>query len=354
MKILVTGGTGFTGSALSFRLLEEGHDVRILDYQEGIRDGALREAGAEIHYGSVTDLEEVREAVSGCDFVFHVAAAFRELDRPESFYRQVNVGGTRNVMRAAREERVEKVVYCSTQGVHGHIDDPPGDESSPIEPEDHYQQTKYEGEDVVREFIDAGMNATILRPTAIYGPGDPERFFMIYRFVERGWFPMFGDGETHYHPVYIDNLVDAFLLTLDPEKGRGETYLIGDEEYVPIERLVRQVADAMETNVRIVHLPFLPLLFAAHACEKICDLVGVTPPLFPRRADWYRQERAFQIEKARHELGYEPRVGLAEGLRRTAEWYWEEGYLEDPRSDTEQSPSREPSEAVPVEGAASR
>lgn len=328
MKILVTGGTGFTGSALVFRLLEKGHDIRVLDYKEGIRDEALRAAGAEIVYGSVTDAAAVREATEGCAFVYHVAAAFRELDEPEAFYHDVNVGGTRNVMEAAKACGVKKIVYCSTQGVHGHIADPPGDESSPIEPEDYYQQTKYEGEEVVREFINQGMNTTILRPTAIYGPGDPERFLMIYKFVDKGWFPMFGAGQTYYHPVYIDNLVDAFLLVMDPEKGRGETYIIADEEYVPIEELVKRVAKAMDKEVRIIHLPFLPLIAAAHVCEKVCQPFGITPPLFPRRADWYRQVRAFSIEKARRELGYEPRVGLDEGLRKTAEWYWQEGYLE--------------------------
>lgn len=341
MKILVTGGTGFTGSALVFRLLREGYDVRVLDYKEGIRDTALREAGAEIVYGSVADAAAVREATEGCALVYHLAAAFRELDEPDAFYYEVNVGGTRNVMEAARAGGVKKVIYCSTQGVHGHVDDPPGDESSPIAPEDYYQQTKYEGEEVVRAFMDEGMSATILRPTAIYGPGDPERFFMIYRWVERGWFPMFGSGDTYYHPVYIDNLVDAFLLVMDAEKGRGETYIIADEEYVPIKELVEQVAKAMGRAVRILHFPFLPLLVAAHACEKLCKPFGITPPLFPRRADWYRQVRAFKIDKARRELGYAPRVGLEEGLRRTAEWYWQEGYLEKERDRTDPKSERQ-------------
>jgi len=327
MKVLVTGGTGFTGSALVLRLLDEGYDVRILDYKEGIRDEMLRGAGAEIVYGSVADPATVEKATIGCEFVFHVAAAFRELDVPDTFYKEVNVGGTRNVMEAAVTCGVKKVVYCSTQGVHGNIANPPGDESSPIEPEDYYQQTKYEGEEVVREFIGNGVNATILRPTAIYGPGDPERFFMIYKRVNKGWFPMFGSGKTFYHPVYIDNLVDAFLLVMDSKKGQGETYIIADKEYVPIKDLVQRVANAMDKEVKITHLPFYPLLAAAHVCEKVCKPFGITPPLFPRRADWYRQVRAFKIDKARNELGFEPRIDLDEGLKRTAEWYLKNGYL---------------------------
>ena len=327
MNILVTGGTGFTGSALVFRLLNEGHHVRILDYKEGIRDDDLRKAGAEIVYGSITDVSAVSETTKGCEIVFHVAAAFREMDVPDSFYKEVNVGGTRNVMVAAEKRNVQKVIYCSTQGVHGNIDNPPGDENSPIEPEDYYQQTKFEGEEVVREYMNRGLNATILRPTAIYGPGDPERFFMIYKRVENGWFPMFGSGETYYHPVYIDNLVDAFLLVMDTQRGLGSTYIVADDEYVSIRNLVKRVARAMDINVHIITLPFLPLKAASHVCEKICQPIGITPPLFPRRADWYKQVRAFKIDKARTELGYNPVVGLDEGLRRTAEWYRQEGYL---------------------------
>lgn len=327
MQVLVTGGCGFTGAALVERLLHDGHQVRALDYKPGIRDDRLRQAGAEIIYASVTDADAVRKAVAGCDVVQHLAAAFRELNVAESFYDEVNVGGTRIVMEAARDAGVRKVVYCSTQGVHGHITNPPGDEQSPIAPADYYQKTKFEGEVVVQAFIKAGLKATILRPTAIYGPGDPERFFMIFRKARQGTFQMFGSGRTFYHPVYIDNLVDAFVLAMDPNKGNGETYLIADEEYVTIKELVTRVAKAMGTTVTIRHFPLWPLLVVAHVVEKACKPFHITPPIFPRRADWFRQVRAFRIDKARRELGYNPRIGLDEGLRRTAQWYRQEGYL---------------------------
>jgi nucleoside-diphosphate-sugar epimerase len=327
VKILVTGGTGFSGSALVLRLLQDGHQVRSLDYKKGIRDDALAAAGAEIVYGSITDRAVVGKAVEGCEVVQHLAAAFRELDVPRQFYYEVNRNGTQNVMEAARAHGVRKVVYCSTQGVHGHIRNPPGDENSPIAPEDYYQETKYLGEEVVRDWMKQGMKATIIRPTAIYGPGDPERFFMIFKRVKKGVFPMFGTGKTFYHPVYIDNLVDAFVLAMDSERGNGETYIIADEEYVTIQDLVRRVAGAMKKDVVIRRYPFFPLLVAAHVCEKLCKPFKIAPPVFPRRADWYRQVRAFRIDKARRELGYSPRIGLDEGLRRTYEWYRANGYL---------------------------
>jgi len=211
--------------------------------------------------------------------------------------------------------------------VHGNIDNPPGAEDSPIQPADYYQKTKYEAEPVVNEYFARGMKTCILRPAAIYGPGDPERFFMIFRRVAKGVFPMFGSGKTYYHPLYVDNLVDAHMLVMEEGAGNGQAYLIADEEYFEIEELVKRVAKAMDVNVRIPHYPITPLVIAGHVFEKVCKPFGITPPIFPRRVDWYRQNRAFDISKAKRELGYQPRIGIDEGLRNTAEWYREEGYL---------------------------
>ncbi|MCF8041816.1 MAG: NAD(P)-dependent oxidoreductase [Desulfarculaceae bacterium] len=327
MKILVTGGTGFTGSALVKKLISLGHQVVALDYKEGLIPQNLREAGAEVHIGSVTDKDLVEKAMQGVEIVHHLAAAFRELNVPETFYDDVNTGGTRNVFEAAVRHGVRKVVYCSTCGVHGNVDNPPGGEEAPIQPADYYQQTKYNGELVAQEFFAQGMKTSILRPAAIYGPGDPERFFMIYSRVAKGVFPMFGSGKTLYHPLYIDNLVDAFLLAQEEDKGLGQAYLIADEHFYPIEELVKRVAQAMGREVKIPHYPVWPLVAAGHVCEKLCKPFGVTPPIFPRRVDWYRQNRAFKIDKAKAELGYAPKVGIDEGLKNTYLWYQEMGYL---------------------------
>jgi len=139
---------------------------------------------------------------------------------------------------------------------------------------------------------------------------------------------MFGNGKTFYHPLYIDNLVDALVLAMDMGKGIGEAYLIADEEYVEIEDLVRRVAAAMGTKVRVPHFPVLPVVALGHVVEMVCKPFKIAPPIFPRRVDWYRQNRAFDISKAKRDLGYEPRVPLDEGLRLTYEWYRDEGLLD--------------------------
>ena len=327
MKIFVTGATGFTGKALIRRLLDDGHQVIGLDYKEGHKTAELRGWGAELIIGSVTDPQVVRHCMQGVDVVQHLAAAFREMNVPQSHYYDVNVTGTRNVLAAAFEAKVRKFVYCSTCGVHGNVDDPPGGEDAPIQPADYYQQTKYEAEPIVLEYVRRGLKATIIRPAAIYGPGDPERFYLIYRRVAKGWFPMIGSGRTYYHPLYIDNLVDALILAMDESKGNGEAYLIADEEYVAIEDLVRRVGRVMNVDLKVRRFPVWPVVAAGHVVEKVCKPLGINPPIFPRRVDWYRQNRAFRIDKAKRELGYRPAVSLDDGLRRTYEWYRSEGLV---------------------------
>ena len=327
MRVLVTGGTGFTGSHLVRRFLAKGDEVLVVDNQKGLFYEDLKKQGAKITLGSVTDQSLMKKVTSGCELVYHIAAAFRQLNVPDRHYWDVNVEGTRHLVDAAFKSGVRRFVYCSTQGVHGHIKNPPGSEQSPIEPEDYYQLTKHEGEKVVQEYVSQGLDAVTLRPTAIYGPGDPERFLILFRLAKRGSFLMFGNGETFYHPVYIDNLVDAFELAGEKMGIAGQTYIIGDEKYCSITDLVQNVADAMGVSVRIRYLPFWPLWTAALVCENVCKPLRVTPPLFRRRVDWFRQVRAFSIDKAKKELGYQPKVDLPTGLRRTAQWYAEHRYV---------------------------
>lgn len=329
MKTLVTGGTGFTGSHLVRRLLRDGHDVYVLDNARGLFHDELVKLGARIELGSVADRAVCEKAIRESDpeVVYHLAAAFRQLNVPKQFYWDVNVEGTRYLCEAAQRHGVRKFVYCSTQGVHGNIKNPPGDENSPIEPEDYYQYTKWEGERVVNDLVQrTGFDATTVRPTAIYGPGDPARFLMMFKRSLNGTFIMFGDGKTTYHPVYIDNLVDCFLLAA--EKGRkGEAYIAGDEHYYTLNELITYVGRSMGIDVKIKHYPYWPLYLASAVVEFACMPLRITPPIFRRRAAWFKQVRAFSIDKAKRELGYRPRVGIEEGLAATAKWYKENGYL---------------------------
>ncbi|MGH7804949.1 MAG: NAD-dependent epimerase/dehydratase family protein [Candidatus Binatia bacterium] len=327
MQVLVTGGTGFTGSHVVRRYLDRGHRVRVLDSAKGAFFDELRGLGAEMVLGSVADRESVRGAVRGVELVLHVAAAFREIAASSELYRAVNVEGTRIVAEEALAGGVRRVVYCSTEGVHGDVKNPPGTEESPIAPEDFYQQTKWEGEVAIREVAARGLEASILRPTAIYGPGDPARFLLLFRMVKKGHFFIVGDGTACYHPLYIDNLCDAFELAAEKPEAVSETFLVADDRYYSWNELVPKVAEAMEMQVKIHYLPLWPVWLASAAVEAACKPFGVGPPLHRRRAEMFSHMRAFDIGKIKSRLGYAPKVEIDEGLRRTYEWYRQHGYL---------------------------
>lgn len=328
MRILVTGGTGFVGAHLVRRLLSRGHDVTTLDRSPGLFDDELRSLGAAMLVGSVTEAADVDAAMAGQEVVYHLASPFGDILEPDAAYWAIEVDGTRNVLEAAGRHSVRRVVHCSTQGVHGIIADPPGDEDSPIAPRDYYCYSKAEGEKVVQEFLARGQDIVIVRPTSVYGPGDIRGWLKLYRMAAKGWFLMIGDGRTYNHPVYVENLVDLFELVAVVPQAKGRTYLAADEEPVTLAQLVRAVGSALGGSVRIVRFPWYGVaLMGATTVEAVSRRLGLKPPVFRRRLSWFKTNRAFRIDRARRELGYAPRVGLQEGLRRTAAWYRAQGYL---------------------------
>ena len=327
MKILVTGGTGFTGSHLVRRLINNGHDVHVLDIEKGNNFDELTTMGATIVLGTITDKTLVDNCVKGCDLVYHLAAAFRQINVSKKFYWDVNVEGTRNLLEAALNSHVQRFINCSTIGIYGDVKNPPADELSVPAPNDYYQYTKLEGEKLAKEYSAKGLYTVNILPAGIYGPGDLGRFLMLYRFVKRGVFYMFSDGSAFYHTLYIDNLIDAFELATEVEGINGEAFIIADEKHYTLNELVAGVADSMGTKVKIQYLPFFPLWISALICEMLCKPFGISPPLFRRRVDWFRSVRAFSIEKAVEVLGYNPKVGLAEGLHKTATWYKKHGFI---------------------------
>lgn len=341
MKILVTGGTGFTGSHLVKHVLKEGNQCVVLD---NMSSGStmleeIKQQGAEVILGDVTKEEDLRKAVKGCDAVYHLAAAFRKINVSKQVYDDTNINAMKSLLRICKEEGVKKVIYCSTQGVHGDIaslsEKPPrpGSEDSPIKPEDYYQYTKHQGELVVADFLKTNpdFDVTILRPTALYGPGDPARFLMMFKQVKKGWFPFFGKGGAFYHPVYVENFCDAFTLAMSHPASKGRTYIIADDKYFTIREIVQKIADIEQADgakpCKMRFFPFYPMYWLSFIVAAFWKILPGDPPLFPRRVDWYRQNRGFDISRARKELDYVPKVGLDEGLKRAYDWYKEHRYL---------------------------
>jgi len=325
-KVLVTGATGFAGSHLTRRLLSEGQDVRIL-VRPTSNSSEARIAGAEVCTGDVTDQDAVRRAVRGVETVYHLAAVFRRAGLPDSTYRSVNYDGTRNLLSGALDAGVRRFVHCSTVGVLGHIDNPPADENTPYNPGDIYQDSKCEAEQAALKFHrEYGLPVTVIRPAGIYGPGDL-RWLKLFRAIARRRFVMLGSGKTFIHMVYISDLVDAFCLSADSPTAVGKVYIVAGERYVTLNELAGMVAKVVNVPGPRLHIPVLPIRVLSGICEDFCRSLRLEPPIFRRRVDFFVKNRAFDITRAKMELGYSPKVSLDEGVSRTARWYKEQGLL---------------------------
>jgi nucleoside-diphosphate-sugar epimerase len=325
MRVMVTGATGFTGGHLARTLKGRGYEVRAL-VREPARALELERDGIELCAGDLRDPEAVRRAAERCDVIYHIAAVYREAKHPDDYYREINVGGTRNVLDAADREHVGRVVHCSTVGVHGDVAQIPADENATYSPGDIYQRSKLEGELLARQRIDNGLSGVIFRPQGIYGPGD-RRFLKLFKSIFNGTFRMIGSGDVRYHMTYVSDLVAGIILCGEHPNALGQTYVLGGPRYTSIAELVETLARVVGKPVARGHIPVRPVMAAATVCEWLCKPFGIEPPLYPRRLDFFTKDRAFSTAKARRELGYEPRVDLEEGLRLTFEWYRSAGWL---------------------------
>jgi nucleoside-diphosphate-sugar epimerase len=207
------------------------------------------------------------------------------------------------------------------------VEHPPANEEAPLKPGVVYQVTKLEGERLARDTgARRGIEVTIVRPSGIYGPGD-RRLLKLFRGVVRRRFPMLGSGEIYYHLTHIDDLVEGFRLCgVHPAAGH-RTYILAGGEVTTLNELVGIIASVAGVPVPRWHWPVWPVWMAGAICEAICAPFGLEPPLYRRRVDFYTKSRAFDITRARNELGYRPVVGLREGIERTLTWYRNQGWL---------------------------
>ena len=320
MPDLVTGASGFTGSHLARHLVRSGRQVRAL-VRTPDRAADLTAAGIELAVGDIRDPEALRRATAGVDVVYNIAALYRQAGLAKETYRQVNAVAAGAIVEAAAASGVKRVVHCSTVGVHGDVEHPPANEDAPLKPGDVYQETKLEGEQLARDAgRRTGIPVTIVRPTGIYGPGD-RRLLKLFGGVARGRFPMLGNGRIYYHLTYIDDLVEGFRLCGEHPGAADRTYILAGGEVTTLNELVALIASVAGTKPPRVHLPVWPVWIAGVACELLCAPFGIEPPLYRRRVDFYTKSRAFDIARARQEIGYAPRVGLKEGSARTLDWY---------------------------------
>lgn len=325
-KILVTGATGYIGGNLARRLVKEGYPVRAL--ARSLRKASeLSELGVELVLGDIRDPNVMEKAVQGIDVVYHVAGIFRQENVSRQEMWETHVQGPKNLIAAAVRVGVKRYVHCSTVGVHGDIKKPPADEQAPYGPGDNYQETKAEGEQLVLEHMRKGtLPITIFRPVGVYGPGDM-RFLKLVRAINKRLCIMIGPGNIKFHAVYIDDLVDGIFRCGTREEALGNIYILAGEDPLTLNDLFGMIADALEVKPFRIRLPFAPMYFAGYLCELVFKPFGINPPLYRRRVKFYKNTRWFDISKAKHDLGYRPKIDMRAGIKTTVEWYRKAGLL---------------------------
>jgi len=324
--ILVTGGRGFLGTNLVSRLTQQGEKVRVFARPHN-KPGSMNLAESEVVFGDIRDQKAVEQAVDGVDKVIHLVSNFRKGGSDKKDAYAINVEGTENVLQASLKNGVKQLIHCSTIGVHGDVRTIPANEETPFNPGDLYQETKLIAEKRVWEFHrKTALPITVIRPISMLGPGDL-RMLKLFRMIKKKRFIVVGNGKALFQPAYIDDVVQGFILCLNNDKAIGEIFIIGGEEYVPLKELFRLIAEELGVLPPKLKIPLFPVLFLAALCEKICVPLRIEPPLHRRRVSFFKNNRAFSIEKAKKILGFQPEVSLREGIRRTIHWYEKNDWL---------------------------
>ena len=322
-RVLVTGASGFLGRRLVARLCESGWQVRALTRRES-QAGFLHSLGAEPVIGDVGKLDSLRPAFAGVDAVIHAAA---DTGGNPDAGRQITIGGTRNILELCTEHRVSKLVYISSCSVYGTAALAEHDiitEDGPLEPapaqRGPYSWAKYQAEQLVLNYMREGGAAIVcLRPGTIYGVGG-ELFTPMLGFgFKRKIFALIGDGRFVLPLVYVDNLVDAIMLSLERPESVGRIYNVVDAERVDKKRYMQDLIIKLHPGARYFCLPFGLLMLLVRWQEKLFALLGKEPFLTHYRLASSQKNVVYASARIQEELGWESRFSFAEAAARIIE-----------------------------------
>lgn len=328
MKTLITGGTGFIGSAVLRKLVAAGHDVRAL-VRAGSNRANLSGICIETAEGDLRDSQSLEKAVRGCSLVFHVAADYRLwVARPGDLY-DANVSGTRNLLMAAAAAGVQKFIYTSSVAVLGFSHDGrPADEDTPVSLSDmigHYKRSKFLAEAEVKRLMrELGLPVVIVNPSTPVGPGDikPTPTGRIIIDAASGRMPAYVDTGLNF--VHVDDVADGHILAL--EHGRaGERYILGGVN-MSLKEALHEIASLTGRRPPRIQLPHSLILALALAAEGCSLITRKEPRINLTGARLSCKKMYFSIEKARRELGYKVRP-ITEGFRDAVSWFRQNGYI---------------------------
>ncbi len=324
---LVTGATGFVGSAVARALLARGHRVRVLARPNSDRRN-LAGLAVEIAEGAMEDPRSLARAVAGCRYVYHVAADYRIwVPDPAPMFR-ANVDGTRDLLTAALEAGAERVVYTSSVATLGLVAGGSADEETPSSIDDMigpYKRSKFAAEEVARELArERGLPVVIVNPSTPVGPGDikPTPTGRLIVEAARGQMPAFVD--TGLNIVHVDDVAEGHLAAA--EKGRiGERYILGGEN-MTLAEILAEVAQAVGRRPPWLRVPHSVLFPVAIGAELAARVTGRDPFVTLDGVRMSRKKMYFTSEKASRELGYTPRPAR-EAIADAVSWFEANGYL---------------------------
>lgn len=327
MRALVAGGTGFIGRNIVNHLLSRRIKTKVLIRKES-DISHLQDNGVELNVGNILEIDSFREFIKGVEIVFSAFGILGQWGVPDQTYWDVNTRGVKNLLEACLGSDVRQFIHVSSAGVLGPLPDGIiADESFPYNPSNIYEKTKCEAEKEILYYAESHrIPFTIIRPEFVYGPGD-FHVLGLFKAINDRRFILFGNGKSLLHPTYIDDLIQGISLCIDNKNSIGKTYLITGDIPISVEALAMVISE--ELDVRLPKLK-APLFFAsifAKTLETIAKLAGFNPLLTTSRVKFFTENRAFSCKKAKEELGFVPRIDLREGVRRTINWYRENGYL---------------------------
>ncbi len=327
MTTLVTGATGFLGSALVTELVKQQQDIRILARNMQKARSQFGEA-VTIIPGDITDSMRVQQAVDGVTIIYHLVGHLYHPSVPTELYHRTHVEGTRILLDACKQQKqLQRIVHCSTTGVHGVTGDRPANEDAPFAPTNPYEATKLESEQLaLKACREQGLPVSCVRPGLVYGPGDLH-LLGFFASIQKGLFRVIDGGKALLHPVYIDDITRAFQLCVERPKAVGRSYTIAGPQPVTIRELAMAIAHALGRKLPTGNIPLWLAHLAADIFAFVPGFQGERAPLTHSRIKFLTQSRVYSIERASNELGYVPQVELDEGMRQTVLWYRKHGYL---------------------------
>ncbi len=327
MKVLVTGAAGFLGGHLVDMLVERGDEVRamVLPKEDARRLRQLPRV--EVVKGDMTDPASLKSAVQGVQRVYHVAAKTGPWG-PEDAYWAVNVRGMAELIHAAMDAGVERIVHTSSITVYGHHLHGIITEDAPLHAEDNpYSRTKIAGEKLIADLVrDEGAPVVIVRPGWIYGPRDTASFGRFVALVESGKGFFVGSGKNIVPVVYVRDVAQGLIKAGDAgDHAPGHAYTIANDHRVSQADYLNTIADALQVQHISRRVPYLPVYAAARTAELVWQAAGrrnaAPPPVTTYGITLLGGEQYFSIGRARHELGYEPQYDLARGVAEGVQWY---------------------------------